>query len=410
MRPRSADSTEETLKTVVRIIARLNVGGPAVHCTLLSEGLNQHGYRTVLIAGLPSEGEADYLSSYKPETSSYRLCILPTLGRSLNPWADWVSFRQIVQILRQEQPSVVHTHTAKAGLLGRLAAWWTGVPVVVHTFHGHVLRGYFSKSISRVLCLIERGLSQISTAVVTLSDSLKKELSVDLRVVPDRKIHVVPLGRDLGRFLATPRHSGKLRKELGLRSDLPLFGIVGRLVPIKNHELLLQACAKLPEGLPWSLVVVGEGPLGSELAEKSKKLRISEKVHFLGWRTDLEELYSDLDFSILTSLNEGTPLSSIESFASGCPVIMTDVGGCRDLFSGQGNARTPGLLQFAEGQLVTNPNVETVAKAIEHWIRSRALAEACSPAARERANAFSIDRLLSDIAGLYRRELLLSGA
>lgn len=381
---------------VVRIIARLNVGGPAVHCDTLSRNLKDYGFKTTLVAGSTEPGEASYEDLFLKQTDSYELVKLPRLRRMLNPVGDLFSFLRLVAILLKEKPDIVHTHTAKAGFVGRAAAILTGVPVVVHTFHGHVLSGYFSKRFSQFITLLERILATRTTAIVTLSPQLKEILSGEFKVAHASKFHIVPLGRDLKPFLSLPKKmaTGKV-----------VLGIIGRLVPIKAHHFLLDVLEKMETKTPWELQIVGEGTLLSELKERvAKSEKLKGRIQFLGWRNDLANVYSGLDVSLLSSLNEGTPLCIIESFAAGVPVLSTDVGGVRDMFS-VGETKES-VTHCAEGFLVPSQDLQAYRRALTALVEDEAFRQRCSIAGRERAMAYTEEALSKRMAELYG--LLLS--
>ena len=326
---------------VVRVIARLNVGGPAIHVALLTARIGPPAWESTLVCGQigPDEGDMQYYA----EGLGVHPLILPALGRELHPVRDLATLWQLVRLLRRLKPDVVHTHTAKAGFVGRIAARLAGVPVVVHTFHGHVFHGYFSPGKTRLFLLLERFTARLSSAVITLSDSLRDELCDVYRVAPRDKFRVLGLGLDLAPFAALPRKSGAFRAQWGIPADAPLIGIVGRLVPVKNHALFLAMAAQLRVRLPEArFVIVGDGELRAGLEQRVDALGLREAVTFTGWQRDLPPIYSDLDALVISSLNEGTPVSVIEALAAGCPVAATAVGGLPDLLEqGAFGALTP---------------------------------------------------------------------
>lgn len=413
---------------VMRIIARLNVGGPALHCLLLSDALVDEGFETVLVTGRMAAGEADYESLFPGRGDGrFRIERLGAMSRMPRLLGDLRSFLRLISLIRRFRPQVVHTHTAKAGALGRLAAWLCRVPVIVHTFHGHVLSGYFGPFVSGIFVRIERVLGRLSSAIITLSPGLRTELGEGFRVAPLERFRVIPLGRDLAPFREPESRRGVLRTELGIGPEVPLIGCVGRLVPIKDHETLLAAFATLsesqqdPETAP-RLLIIGDGELRAGLEARARELGIAERVRFLGWRSDLPEIYADLDLVVLSSRNEGTPLSIIEAFASGCPVVSTRVGGVADMFSdpepdsesdseaGKPERAPAGVEARAEGALVASEDPTALAEAMASVLRrasdpeSRARLRAATEAASAR---YSAERLAGDIAGLYRE--LLAG-
>lgn len=395
---------------MVRIIARLNVGGPARHVLLLAEGLRARGFETTVLHGDVDVGETPLQGARElAERGGFGLQRIPGLGPQIAPLQDARALAGLVAALRRERPAIVHTHTAKAGALGRLAARIAGVPVVVHTFHGHVLDHYFSPTGSRLVQLAERGLTRLSERLVTLSPRLRDELAHRYKVAAPEDIVVVPLGRDLAPFQAAAR--GALRGPLGLGDDALLIGAVGRLVPIKDLGLLVQAFAELAPAHPRAhLVLVGDGVSRGELEAHAARLGIAARVHFLGWRDDLPPVYADLDVVALTSKNEGTPLAIVEAFASGRPVVATAVGGVPDMFTSPANGGAPrglsGAIQpRAEGFLVPSGAVAPLREALGCLLSRPELRAAQGQAARARAARFGAARLLDDTAALYHQLL-----
>ena len=314
---------------VMRIIARLNIGGPALHATLLTEALAPERYESVLVCGDVGDDEGDYLTLHGRD--DVRLVRVAALGRQIRGLKDLAALSQLVRLMRKFRPDIVHTHTAKAGTLGRVAARIAGVPVVLHTYHGHVFHGYFSKLATRVFLFIERVLARFSTRLLTVSPTVRREL-LELGIGTPEQLIVVPLGLDLERFRRSDAVKGELRRELGISVGTSLIGIVARLVPIKSHETFLKAAAIVADrNAAVRFVVVGDGERRSELEALSGSLGIGEKVVFLGWRRDLDRVYADLDIVALTSQNEGSPVSLIEAMTSECAVVSTRFGGVPDL-------------------------------------------------------------------------------
>ena len=278
---------------------------------------------------------------------------------------------------------------AKAGTLGRLAASAAQPrPRLVHTYHGHVLKGYFSSPATRVFLSIERRLAERTDALVAVSSEMRDEL-LELGVGRPEQYRVIPVGIDLGRHSLVEAPSGKLRALIGVDGGRPLVGIVGRLAPVKDHETLLQAIAKVPD---VDLAIVGDGDLRERLQQRSVELGLAGRVHFTGWLMDVPELMSDLDLIVLTSRNEGTPVSLIEALACGRPVVATDVGGVRSVV-------TDGV----SGTLIHERTPEAIAAAISESLgdmaRSLRLAEA---GRKDVLNRFSAQRVVSDIEALYQ--------
>jgi glycosyltransferase involved in cell wall biosynthesis len=392
------DANAKKMK-IIRVITRLNIGGPALHAWSLSEGLTSAGIDTILVTGVCSKDESNYASDLIPK--DFQLRQVQSLRRAVGVLGDFVTLWQLVKLFRRERPEIVHTHTAKAGLLGRIAAMLTGVPVIIHTYHGHVLAGYFSNRISAVIRMIERNLAKKTHAIITISPLLREEIVEKFHVTSRDKVRVIPLGRNLSSFLGTKRKSGTLRQELGISDpECLLIGMVGRLVPIKNISLALESLAMLPSELNWQSVIVGDGEERTLLQQLAQKFNLSHKVHFLGWRRDLENIYSEIDLLVNSSLNEGTPLSIIEAFAAGCPVVATNVGGVKDLF--QENEKKSELQFVVEGALVKSGSASSMSTAIEKLLKDQELRAACSSAGRKSSEKFSDQLLLSRMADLYR--------
>jgi len=373
---------------VVRIIARLNVGGPARHVVLLSAG-TQARYPTLLVAGSVQRGEAD-MSGFARERGVAFLRI-PELGRTLHPLNDVVAFWKLWRLCRAARPYIVHTHTAKAGTLGRLAAWLAGVPVRVHTFHGHVFHGYFGRLKTLFVITVERALARITTKFVAISPRQAKDVARYLGLPLDR-VGVIPLGLDLDRFLRADAEleRRRFREDIGARSDV-VVTMVGRLTAIKNHELALRAFARLPHGSPrFLLVLVGGGEEEGRLRRLASQLGLAERVRFLGWRRDLEAVYYGSDIVALTSDNEGTPVCLIEALACGRAVVATNVGGVAD------------VLEEGRHGLLVPPRDEAAL--------ARALLTLADGSARERfgmtgrtsiRERYGVQRLVRDVERLY---------
>ena len=379
--------------TVMRIIDRLNIGGPAIHAVNTSRGLDGTRFRTVLVIGSieAAEGDMGYLLE---DAGVEKVISIPTLGRELRPLRDLLTAWQVVKVMVRERPTVVHTHKAKAGAIGRAAAWLSGVPVRVHTFHGHVLRGYFSPAKSRIYRTLEQLLAGTTHRLVVPSPRLADELAGEFQVAARDRFEVIPLGFDLEPFAQAERHRGELRRELGVRADTPLVGIVGRMVPVKDHGTFVAAASVLAARRPdVRFVFVGGGELEAAVRADVEARGLSGRSHFLGWRRDLARICTDLDVVALSSVNEGTPVSLIEAMAAGTPVASTAVGGVPDVLRGG-----------ARGELAPMKDAEALAAAIE-----RALA----PEARVRAATFRAQiheeygavRLCRQLADLYDRLL-----
>jgi glycosyltransferase involved in cell wall biosynthesis len=377
---------------VVRLFSRLNIGGPSVHVILLTAGLREKGYDTRLIIGRESPSEGNLLDM--AERMGIQVEQLTGLGRDIRPLSDLVTLWQLYRTIREWRPSIVHTHTAKAGVVGRLAAWMAGVPIIVHTYHGHVLRGYFGPMKTAFFRWLETMLARKTDVAVTVSAALRDDLA-GMGVAPREKIRVVPLGLDLARF-ARPHPRGLLRKPCRVADGEILVGVVGRLVPIKDVRCFLEAAAAvLQSGRSVRFAVVGDGELRADLEQYAVQLGLGAHVSFAGWRKDLEAVYADLDVVVNSSRNEGTPVALIEAMAAGCPVVATAVGGTSDLL-GAG----------ARGLLIPAADPDALARAIERTLDDREETARRAQAARDYVlTHHSAERLLRDIDALYR-ELL----
>lgn len=365
-------------RSVLRLITRLNIGGPSRQALLLTKALAED-FPTVLAAGVAPPEEGELSDSAVPV--SY-----VDLRRSLRPFSDLRAYREVRTLLQGR--SILHTHMAKAGTIGRLAARRMDPrPRTVHTFHGHVLEGYFRPSVQRAFIEVERRLARTTDALVAVSDEVRDSL-LDLDIGDAARFRVIKLGFDLSSFLEFSEPTGELREKLGVAAGVPLVGVLGRIAPIKNHALLVDAIARL-DGV--HLVVIGDGPGAADLKEQAARLGISDRFHLLGWCTDLPETIGDLDVMALSSRNEGTPVSLIEAAATGIPAVATDVGGVRTVVD---DTRT--------GYLVPPDDPAALAERLEDLLSDDHRRAAMGAAARERVRVtFSSERLVNDIRALY---------
>jgi glycosyltransferase involved in cell wall biosynthesis len=374
---------------VARVIARLNIGGPAQNAILLAAGLDRARFVTTLVTGVVGRGEGDF--SGMAHARGVDPVVIPELGRAIHPARDLTALIKLVRLFRALRPDIVHTHTAKAGTLGRLAARFAKVPVKIHTFHGHVLEGYFSRPVTRAFLEVERRLARTTDRLVTVSPRLRAQL-LAMGIGRPEQVEVVPLGLDLERFRRARPASPTLRPSLRLTGDMPLLGIVGRLVPIKDHATLFQALALLrDEGPAVHLVVIGDGEERDRLEELAGRLGLGSRIHFLGWRVDLETILKELDVVICASRNEGTPVALIEAMAAGIPVLSTDVGGVADLVTHE-----------ETGWLVPSGDSEAMASAIRRLLSDRILSARLAAAGQVAAlDRHDVARLISRVEVLY---------
>jgi glycosyltransferase involved in cell wall biosynthesis len=369
---------------VLRIITRLNVGGPALHASLLSTRLDPERFQTTLAVGQESAGEAA-MADLGRLPPSLRPVAIPSLRREISPLADARALAALVALTRRVRPHIVHTHLAKAGSLGRVAARLAGVPVVVHTFHGTVFSGYFGERASRVYLASERALGHLTTRLVAISPAVRAEL-LALRVAPAAKIVEIPLGLDLDPFLAAPSQA-VARERLRLQPDARYVGIAGRLVPVKDVGTFIRAFAIVAaERADVTALIVGDGPEREALERMTVDLGIGGRCRFMGWVADMSALYAAVDVMALTSVNEGTPVTLIEAMAAGRTVVATAVGG------------VPDVVAADTGLLVPPGDPAAFAQAL-----LRALDREPAPETARRAVVlrYSASRLVADIERLY---------
>ncbi|MBI4349162.1 MAG: glycosyltransferase family 4 protein [Elusimicrobia bacterium] len=318
-----------TTTRVLRIITRLNIGGPAIHVSLLSARLDPRRFQTLLVAGREGrdEGSMAELGRLHPDL---RLVRSTHLGRPIAPIADLRATAQITRMARRFRPRIVHTHLAKAGFVGRVAARLGGAPVVLHTYHGTIFRGYFRARESALYLTIERALARITTRIVAITPRQRDEI-VALGIAPPEKLVVIPLGLDLAPFLQ-PLDPVAARAALGLETSRRVIGLVARLVPIKDVGTFIRAVAFLRRRMTdVQAVIVGDGSERQRLETLARDLALDGACRFLGWRADTSTVYAALDVLALSSLNEGSPVAAIEAMASGRPVVATAVGGVPDV-------------------------------------------------------------------------------
>ena len=368
---------------VLRIIARMNVGGPAWQSSVLTRGLAGHGYETRLLAGRVDKGEADFVALRDPDLP---VVDIEGLGRSVRIGGDLRAFVSICREIRRFRPHIVHTHTAKAGVLGRLAAFVNRVPVRVHTFHGHVLHGYFSPPVSRLVRLVERVLARGTTALVAVGERVRDELVEAGIGQRDRFTAIAPgveeppaIDREIARQL------------LGLPLEVPVMMFVGRLTAVKRPDRLVEAFGMVLERIPEAvLAVAGEGELLEEVRRSVE--RLGDSVRLLGWQSDVGRLYAAADLVVISSDNEGMPMTLIEAAMAGVPGVTTDVGSASEV-----------VVHGSTG-LVVAPDARDLADAIVALLVDDERRSDMGRAAAEQAIVrFGAARLVADHVALYRR-------
>jgi glycosyltransferase involved in cell wall biosynthesis len=319
---------------VLRIINRFNIGGPTYNATFLTRFLSDE-FETLLVGGLPEEGESD--SMHILEEYNVQAILIKEMKRKPNFFSDRKTLQKLKDIIREFQPDIVHTHASKAGALGRKAAFDMNVPIVVHTFHGHVFHSYFGRFKTELYKFIERRLARKSSGIIAISELQSQELSQVHKITDRSRIQVIPLGFDLLKFnnnLIQKRE--KTRRDFNLEKDQIAVAIIGRLAPIKNHELFFEIVKIVHKESSKNLVffVVGDGELRPIIEEKVKFLNdLGLDIRFTSWIKDIASFNAGMDVICLTSKNEGTPVSIIEAQASQVSVISTDVGGVRDIIA-----------------------------------------------------------------------------
>ena len=373
---------------ILRIITRLNIGGPAIHTILLTKGL-QDKYETMLIAGQIESHESDM--SYFAKKYEVTPIYLKKMSRELRFPQDLIALWELYRIIKKEKPNIVHTHTAKAGMLGRLAAMMANVPTIIHTFHGNVFQGYFGAIQTRFFILIEKFLARYSTKIIAISKKQKEEL-VELGICESEKIEIIKLGFDFEDVLPDKTDVGLFRKKYKIPIKADLIGIVGRLTPIKNHMLFLNICEEvLKKYQDIYFAIIGEGELKEQLEKELNKRGLKPNVFITGFIKNLKPVYADLDIVLLTSNNEGTPVALIEAMACNKIVMTTNVGGVTDFID-----------HCVDGFYFPKGEVKLFVDEINNWKLNKIQYEKIKNNASKKAfELFRSERLIKDIKNLY---------
>ncbi len=385
---------------IVRIIARLNIGGPPIQAITLTRELDSRGYRTILVRGRegPGEGNMDDLAA----RFGLRPVLVPYMRR--NPgWRDIVALLSLVRILRRERPHIVHTHAAKGGTLGRVATLLAYPrpgrrPVMIHTFHGHSLSGYFSPRTADVYRRIERLLARQTDRLIAVSGEIRDEL-VELGVAAVSKFTVVPLGFDLSPFsVSGPMRQEMreaLRAELRIPSEARVVTLIARLVPIKRVDRFLRVANALRDLADLRFLIVGDGELREDLQASAEAVALGDRLVWAGFRRDMPAVCFASDVVVLTSDSEGTPVSLIEAQAAGVPVMSTDVGGAASVVKDR-----------MTGFLIRRDDPRAFAHGLRTLLSNTDLCADLGHAGQLRCGArFGFSRLVADIDRLYRDEL-----
>ena len=379
---------------VLRVIARLNVGGPALHVAYLTEGLAERGYDTTIVAGSLTRGEESM--AHVAQARGARIVTLPDLHREISPLSDLRAILRLAQLIRRERPQILHTHTAKAGAVGRIAALLAGParpPIVVHTFHGHVLRGYFDPLTTLGFRTLERWLARVTTRLIAVSPEVRDDL-VGLGVAPREKFAVIRLGIELGERVGGDDETRReTRRQLGVGPDAFVVGWVGRMTAVKRTDDVVRAFRELLDrDVDAYLCLVGDGPDRVRLERLAHELGVVRRCLFVGYQNDVAPYYEVIDALLLPSVNEGTPVSVIEALAAGRPTVATRVGGVPDV-----------VRDGVDGYLVDVGDAATLGERLAELARDPSLREEMGRAGSARVLArYAVDRLVEDIDAVYR--------
>jgi glycosyltransferase involved in cell wall biosynthesis len=379
---------------VLRVIARLNVGGPALHVAYLTAGLADRGYETTLVAGTLARGEESMASV--SEARGVRIETLPALHREIGLVRDAQAIRRLARLIKQERPTILHTHTAKAGAVGRIAALLAGSarpPIIVHTFHGHVLRGYFNPLTTFGFRTLERLLAHVTTALVAVSPEVRDDL-VKLHVAPASKFTIVRLGIELDeRTNVDEDVRVETRRQLGVAPDAFVVGWVGRMTAVKRTDDVVRALRGLVDrGVDAYLCLVGDGPDRDHLEQYAHELGVVKRCLFVGYQQDVARFYSAIDVLLLPSVNEGTPVSVIEALAAQRPAVATRVGGTPDV-----------IRDGVDGFLVEVGDADALSERLAELAADPERRAKMGADGRERVlGRYAVQRLVDDIDRLYR--------
>ncbi|RQW05867.1 glycosyltransferase family 1 protein [candidate division KSB1 bacterium] len=374
---------------VLNIQSRICIGGPAIQIELVAKYLDRSRFDMCFLGGSIEKGETSRFHDI--QKTGVKIDLIETMQRRSHPLNDLLSVWHVYWYIRKEKPDIVHTHTAKAGAVGRLAAFFARTPVILHTFHGHSFENYFSRPLTTFFILLERILARISTRIIAISELQKADLTEKYKIARPDRVALVKIGLELGPYLARGK-TNDLKQSLGLADDAILVGTVGRLVPIKNFAMALRVMAKIRISNPRvHLCIAGDGPERGRLAELAKELDLHQAVHMPGWIFNMPSFYAGIDIFMLTSLNEGTPVSILEAMASRCPVVATAVGGVPDLIKDKVN-----------GYCCASNDVTAMSNHINSIIKNQKMASDLCEAARQFViQEYSKEKFISEIEDLY---------
>jgi glycosyltransferase involved in cell wall biosynthesis len=385
---------------ILRIINRLNLGGPTYNVAFLTKFIDAR-YQTLLVSGAIDDTEAS--SDFILDKYDLKPVYVPEMKRAINPINDYKAYKSIKKIIKEFKPDIVHTHMAKPGTVGRLAALHCKVPVILHTFHGHYFHSYFNSTTTHLFLQIERYLASKTNGIVVLSEAQKTELTHTYKVCNALKTYVVPLGFDLTRFSENMDEKRlKFRNQYNLHNTIAI-GIIGRLVPVKNHSLFIKAFAQLLKmtSKPIHAFVIGDGEENQQIAQMCNKVGViyntTQQTHananltFTSWIQEIDIALAGLDMVVLSSLNEGTPVSLIEAQAASKAIVSTDVGGIENV-----------VLPGKSALLSASDDVNALAQNMFSVVTNDTLRMDMSKWGTDHVNRnFNYTRLVSDMTKLY---------
>ena len=384
---------------ILRIHNRLITGGPSLNALYLTKYLSSE-FETLLVVGEKEDHEQN--AYFLAEEMGIKPEFIPDMGRSIDPLKDYKAYKKVQKIIKDFKPDIVHTHAAKPGAVGRLAASSLKIPAIVHTYHGHVFHSYFGRLKTNFIINIERYLAKKTHALIAISDQQKAELTDDFRIADKAKFKVIPLGFELKKFSESQDEKRKkFRQEFVLADDEIAIGIIGRLVPIKNHNLFLDGINHVLKTASKKVkaFIIGDGETRQALEDKAEKLKIpfsedhdpNASLIFTSWRKDIDVINAGLDIITLTSLNEGTPVSLIEAQAANKPIVSTRVGGISDIVLENETALLSGVHDVTSFQ-------ENLLRLVENDELRNSFKKKGADHVQKK---FSVERLANDMAGLY---------
>lgn len=384
---------------ILRIHNRLIIGGPSLNALYLTKYLAPE-FETLLIVGEKEDHEQN--AGFLADQMGIKPLLVPDMGRSIHPLKDYKAYKKVQKIIKDFKPDIVHTHAAKPGAVGRLAASSLNIPAIVHTYHGHVFHSYFGKLKTNFIINTERYLASKTDAIIAISDQQKKELTEEFHIANEKKFKVIPLGFELKKFTESQcEKRKKFRDEFNLSDDEIAVGIIGRLVPVKNHDLFLEGLSYILKNSSKKIkaFIIGDGEARQGLEQKAEKLNISftnerhtnASLIFTSWRNDIDVINAGLDIVVLTSLNEGTPVSLIEAQAANKPIVSTRVGGIEDIVIENKTALLSNVNDVASFQKNLNKLVEN--DELRNYLGNKGSDHVLKK--------FSVERLANDMASLY---------